>query len=305
MSKKYASIDIGTNSVRCLLATIENMRIIESSKSLRMTRIGDGVHSTRCLNDERMIETVMAINAFKKEAISYGAEKIFIMATSAVRDANNRDVFIQRVKSSTGLDVEILSGDKEASVGFLGVLMGSDKNDEKKLVIDIGGGSTEFIAGDQSGIIVSKSIDIGAVRLTNIFGEKNSVKLIEYIHEQADEILNNIKNLEIDAVVGIGGTATTFAAIKSGLKEYHREIVHNQIVLTNEIRQINKKLTSLTLEDRRMLPGLDPKRADIIVAGGLILETVLSRLGCGEIVISDYDNLEGYLFECLKEKQSI
>ncbi len=295
MNNRYASIDVGTNSIRCLLAEIEDGKLIGAEKKLEMTRIGEGVNATKQLQPARIISSTNAIKKFVDEAKAFSAENIFIMATSAVRDAENRNVFVDEVERATGYTVDVISGKQEADIGFKGVLAGSVSPERTKLVVDIGGGSTEFIIGNVEGIAFSKSINIGAVRMINMFG--NDYKAMsKYIDEQLKPVVDRISVEKIFDLIGIGGTVTTFLTMLKEIEHYKREFVHNQMITRGDIELLSDRLCSLTVEERKKCVGLDPKRADIIDAGGVILSRVMTLIHAEEMVISDYDNLEGYLF---------
>ncbi len=294
MRHKYATIDVGTNSIRCLLTEIDNGQFISSEKTLEMTRIGEGVNDTHLLKKDRIDSSIDAIEKFVSKARDFGAEQIFAMATSAVRDAENRSVFLEGVKARTGIEIEVISGELEAELGFKGVMSGAENRLETKLVIDIGGGSTEFMVGNAEENVLSVSINVGAVRLTNLFSDDYE-KMNAFIEEKSAEVIGKIKQLTIGEVIGIGGTATTFMAMKKRLDVYNRQAIHNQNITQHEITSLDKLLKQLDVESRKKVPGLDPKRADIICAGGTILEFILNALNKEQMTISDFDNLEGYL----------
>ncbi len=298
MKNRYASIDVGTNSIRCLLVEIENRKIVYAEKMLEMTRIGQGVNETKLLKTDRIQSSVEAIVKFVSIAGDFGAASIFIMATSAVRDAENRDVFLDEVFLKSGYRVEVLSGEQEAQIGFEGVMAGADQTEEQKLVIDIGGGSTEFIIGNTDGILFSKSLNIGAVRMTNMFG-RDFLKMRQYVTSEIEQVVSRINTESQVAVIGIGGTATTFLTMSKKITDYRRELVHNQEIHLSEIIELNSVLRGLSLEDKMKMPGLAPKRADIIEAGGVILECIMTAICSDKMTISDFDNLEGHLFHCL------
>lgn len=295
---KYSVIDIGSNSVRHLKATIHE-GMITGTKTLIVTRLGEGVDTTNKLNPRAIKDTVDAIKTFKAEAIEFEAEEIFLMATSAVRDASNKLELINRVKEQTNLTIEVLSGKEEAVVGCIGVQKGLDR-DGSILIIDIGGGSTEFIVFDGK-IRHASSANVGAVRMTGkhifsdpITGDEKGNTLLD-IKAIIAPHLENIKHYKFDEIIGIGGTATTFGAIDLEMEIYDRDQLHNHIVSIDHIREINNQFQQLTLENRVKIAGLAPKRADVITAGGLILQEIIEAFDKNELRVSDFDNLEGYL----------
>ncbi len=302
----YAVIDMGTNSIRLLLAEIDaSGRIVESKSALEMTRLGKGVDKTRNLSQESMDATVEALKQYKAMAEAFLVEKIHIIATSAVRDANNRDMFLRRVKEDVGLEIDVISGDEEARLGFLGVLGGTENTEGDLLVIDIGGGSTEFIVGNSDGIHYSVSKDVGAVRMTDKHLSKRYVAsserlmLVDDITSILETTMADLENQTVNHVIGIGGTITTLAAMVHKVAVYDPEKIHNTVITLEEIKYWVGKLEVMTLEERKEIVGLQPKRADIIYAGGMILLNSMEQLGLKSIKISDYDNLEGCLFDRL------
>lgn len=302
---KRASLDVGTNSVRLLIAEYKNGAFLNSEKYVQITQLGKGVNETKTLKEDRIQATVEAILAFKEKAEERGCETIHIMATSAVRDAINRDVFLMEVYKKTGLEVEVISGPLEAEIGFKGVLSGINIFSKNEFVIDIGGGSTELIVGDKNGIGFAVSLDIGAIRLTGAFVNKdpvdepicNSIKA--YATKTLVPHLPKLRAYNLNSAIGIGGTAASFITMVHAIEKYSRENVHNAHISLFQIRGLNEKLASLSVEERKKVVGLEEKRAEVILAGGLILETLLELLEIETLIFSDYDNLEGYMAYCL------
>lgn len=298
---KIASIDVGTNSVRLLRAVVEGDRFLQREKGLEMTRIGKGVDATGLLDPARVEATLEAIGTFLSRLEAEGIERYGIMATSAVRDARNRSQFLDGAKERFGVTIDVLSGDEEATLGYAGVVGGLERPG-RALVIDIGGGSTELILGSGQDPEWTVSIDVGAVRMTDLFGRG------EHLDEEAlglhldgafEEALRRLSVEAIDTVVGIGGTATTMGAIEKAMTVYDAEIIHGLSLPMEAIDRITHRLTTSSLEERYGLPGLEEKRADIMPAGALILQYLLTRLGAKSLVISDFDNLEGYILKRL------
>lgn len=305
--KKIACIDIGTNSVRMIILDPQKKDCIEAEKHMETTRIGHGVDQSRLLSEEGIKRTVDAIQNFYDIAKTSGVEKIIAIATSAVRDASNRDVFLDQVKA-IGVDVEMISGEEEARLGFLGVAKGVSesglvKKEDHILVIDIGGGSTELIVGNGNDILYSKSLDIGAVRLHDKFVSEDPVALTEQ-QEMADYIRKIIKpeidqlhEFDIKQVIGIGGTISTAGSMALEMEVYNRKRIHNYYVPLERIYKLNRKLLIQSVEERQKHLGLQPKRADIIPCGFMILQLLLLSLERDGISISEYDNLEGLFFD--------
>ena len=306
--KKTAYIDIGTNSVRMMTLSSDSVDCIDAVKHMNTTRIGRGVDKNRELSDEGIRETLDALKEFKEDALKAGADEIKVIGTSALRDAENREDFLKTVKSNLGLKVDVISGDEEARLGFLGVskgLKGHIKEDDYILVVDIGGGSTELIVGRNGEIEYAKSIDIGAVRLSDKFVTTDPVSLLEqqaiadHIRISLKEVLKQVESYPVKGVIGIGGTITTIASIALEMKEYDRKKIHNYYVPLETIYAINKKLLNQKIEGRKEVVGLQPKRADIIPYGLMILHQILLSLEMSGISISEYDNLEGLHFDLM------
>ena len=304
--KKTAYIDIGTNSVRMMTLSSDSVDCINAVKYMNTTRIGRGVDKNRKLSDEGIKDTLDALKDFKEDALKAGADEIKVIGTSALRDAENREDFLEAVKSNLGLKVDVISGDEEARLGFLGVskgLKGHIKEDDYILVVDIGGGSTELIVGRNGEIEYAKSIDIGAVRLSDKFVTTDPVSLVEqqaiadHIRISLKEVLKKVESYPIKGVIGIGGTITTIGSIALEMKAYDRKKIHNYYVPLETIYAINKKLLNQKIESRKEVVGLQPKRADIIPYGLMILHQILLSLEVSGISISEYDNLEGLHFD--------
>lgn len=306
--KKIGAIDIGTNSMRILLAKVENGCIIESFKDLRTTRIGEDVDRTGELSALAIQRNIQALKEFINIAKREGIRQIPIIATSAVRDAKNREAFIKRAKEEIDAHIDVITGEQEAQLGFLGVLRGLKEKDKNILVIDIGGGSTEFIFGNKEGIKYLTSINMGAVRMTEKFLRTDPIckveieELVKNVDEMIESTINYLRNLKIDKAIGIGGTATTIAAVSKKLEVYDKDKIHHSHLSYEQVKSIQHIFLSKNLEERKQIKGLQPKRADIIMAGIIILDRILAKLAVEDMIISEYDNLEGLVFEQLEHK---
>lgn len=306
--KKIACIDIGTNSVRMIILDENSSNCIEAEKYMETTRIGRGVDETKRLSEVAMNDTLNALKSFSEIAHAAEVDGVYAIATSAVRDAVNREVFLDAVRSETGMSVEMISGEEEARLGFLGVSKGVAqsglvKADDYILVVDIGGGSTELIVGRAGEIEYAISLDVGAVRLHDKFVKSDPVELSEqqdmsdFIRISIKEALTQIQTYPLKAVIGIGGTITTAGSMALEMEDYDRKKIHNYYVPLDIIHNKNRKLLSQTVEERKLMLGLQPKRADIIPCGFMILQQLLLGLEKIGISISEYDNLEGLYYE--------
>ena len=301
--KKLAAIDIGTNSMRLLLCSCENKKIIKKSKELAVTRIGQHVSRDGVISEEAMLRNIESLKHFSDKARSFGAEEVVAIATSAVRDAANGDAFKTLVKHKTGVDIRIISGDEEAELGILGVM--SEEEDENKgiLVVDIGGGSTELVFWTKGSIEYATSIRAGAVRMTEGFITNNPIAkgeiadLKKHLHEIFELPIEHIKSKKIDKIIGIGGTATTAAAIFHKLSIYNPETVHNTAITVKHLEEMFEDLSNMSVEKRKQVPGLQPERADVIPSGLCILIHILKNIGDSQIHVSENDNLEGAILK--------
>lgn len=291
-------IDIGTNSCRLFIAELENTSEgkkikRELVKDVEIVKLGEGVNKTHNLNPNAIKRTLDCLKKYKEKASSYGVENIRAFATSAVRDAENREVFLQEV-SKLGIKIECISGKTEATLNFLG---NSLVFKDKILVVDIGGGSTEFTLGKDKTIDFIQSINIGAVRATekffsdNDYSEEKIEKCKAWIRKNL-EILKTIKDRDFK-LIGVAGTATTQISVRDKIEIYDSSKVHMANLTLEELKENLSLFLSKNFEERKNIIGLEEKRADVIIAGTLILLTILEELNQDKIIISESDNLSG------------
>lgn len=281
---KYAVIDIGSNSVRLML--VANGKVLY--KRLNTTRLGEGLASSTLLKREAIERTANAVATFYQIAKEEGAEKTYAFATAAVRTAENGGEFVESVKGLCGLDVEVVSGEKEAELGILGALGFGDG-----AVIDMGGASCELAIKVGGEIIYKKSVDIGVVRLKDECGT-DTIKLCKAATCAAEKYGAIPKT---QAVHAIGGTATTLGALALGLTEYDGERVTGTEITQVWLEKISDKLLSMPIEEIASLPCMPKGRADVIAGGAFALATIMQKLGIEKMIVSDRDNLEGYAIE--------
>ncbi len=291
---KVAVIGIGSNSVRMLIARVEGGRMERLRRDRAGTRLFAGLDEGRMLSREAMEKSCAAVKAMADSARMEGAQALHLFATSATRDAANQADFSALLKSETGLDLEICSGDLEAALSFYGATDGGDSG-----VIDIGGGSTEVIVGDGMNVRCGFSCQMGAVRLAGRspirdHGDLPAVRILAA--DILEEALRRHPTLTFPkAWRGTGGTFTTLAAILKGIRWTDRTYMHGTVLPRAEIERIARDLSDMTLEERKELPGLQPNRADIVVHGVCILLALMDRLNITEITVSEYGNLDGYV----------
>ena len=297
--KRTAVIDIGTNSMRLMLCKIEGNFIVNKEKELMITRIGRDVSKTGMITEKSFARNIDALKYYKNKADRYGAEKVYAIATSAVRDALNGGAFVTEAKSQAGVDVMIISGDEEAELGLRGVMSEIQNPQETVLVIDIGGGSTELVLGSKEKTEYKISIPAGAVRLTEQFISGNPIRdedaenMRNRLNELFNEPLEYLGKKRIDRVIAIGGTATTIAAMFHSMSIYDPETVHNTIINSKYIKSIFNKLKDMSVEERWNVKGLQKERADVMPSGIFILQHIIEGLKRDSLVVSENDNLEG------------
>lgn len=307
---KYGAIDIGTNSMRLLLAETENGIFLNRKKFINTTRLGHGIDKNGFIAKEYIELNIESLDLFYKKCKEYGCEKIFCIGTAALRNAKNSNEFVEEAKKRIGLEVEIISGIREAFLGYTGVVGGIDFNDDYVLIIDIGGGSTEFIFGNHKEILYRNSINLGALSATDRFitsmpeSSKEINKLKHFINEEILLVVNELEKIldlhKLDKefkLLGIGGTITSVSAIKQNLEIYSMEKIHGSSVSLKELEAQIKKISSMNLDERRHIKGLQKKRAEIILSGELILKSIMNNLSSSKIQISEFDNLEGVIIE--------
>lgn len=274
-------IDVGSNSVRLLLTDEGNF----ISKDVIITKLADGLSQTGKLNKESILRTASVVDSFKNKAINLGAKNVYVFATAAVRSASNGLEFVKQVKSLSNLDVDVISGDKEALYGITGVLKGSNGG-----VIDIGGASTEIIVNNGVKSVYSYSLDLGVVRLKDICGQD-----IDFLRKVCKERVAEYGVVPKDKFYGIGGTATSLASIALELEVYDRTKVHNYFLTKKTVDDIVDKLSKMSVLERENVKGLQPQRAEVMLGGAVLMSTVMEYLNIDGITVSEDDNLEGYL----------
>lgn len=301
---RVAAIDVGTNSTRLLVAEshAEGFRPID--RRMTITRLGQGVDRRRALAPEALRRTLATIADYAAACGEYEVQLIRVTGTSAVRDARNRDEFFSGVRRLTGSDPELLSGEAEARVTFLGAT--SDLDTGSVLVVDIGGGSTELIYGSAEPERLV-SMDIGCVRLFEKYlaSDPPSPGELDALRAEVDTHLTTAKEaLEVPAgtrLVGVAGTVTQLATLKAGVPVYDPDVTHHAVLSHGDVRSLSRRLASLTYEHRKLVPGLEPGRVDVIVAGAEILLRVMEVFDAPEVLVSERDILDGLVLELLEE----
>lgn len=313
--KVLGIFDLGSNSVRLMLVRVGpvNASCTVLNQVKHMVRLGEGVFLHGRLNEEAMQRTVHVLQGMAGMCSAYGVTDIVACATAAVRDADNAPAFLKRVREHTGLTFTVISGREEARLIYLGVASGLEYSEENRLFIDIGGGSTELIVGDSQSYVNLDSLKLGCVRLTNLFFEDNKgpvsaytyAALQRYVRNDALHSFQRIAGFEIPEAVASSGTAQNLAEIAAALEQQDaartgKPTTASKHVLSYDgLRRAVKELCSRTLEERKSVPGINPNRADVIIAGAAILQTIMEEQGFESVTISNRNLQNGILVDYL------
>jgi exopolyphosphatase/guanosine-5'-triphosphate,3'-diphosphate pyrophosphatase len=291
---RVAAIDQGTNTTRLVIADIEDGELEEVAKRVEITRLGEGVDSRRRLLPLPITRVRNVLTEYRREAEGLGAERILLVATSAVRDAENGEAFLGEIEWSYGFVTRLLSGDEEAELTYRGAAEGRPG---ATLVVDPGGGSTEFVVGKGGDVSSRASVDVGSVRLTERFLHSDP-STADDIDAAAEYVRASLPPApDVDDAIGVAGTITTLAALDLGLDEPEGLGTHGHRLTLDAVRAQRGRLAALALDERRRLPGLHPERAPVIVAGAVLVEQVLEQFGLDAIEVSERDILHGAALE--------
>lgn len=299
-----AAVDIGTNSVKYLLAEADGEKGATVLKdAVKITKLGEGLRKSGQISRPALHRTADAVYQFVTDAKRNGADVIRIVGTMALRTACNARELIDKLRELTGIETEILSGDEEARLSFSGAISGFDMNNVNRYcTIDTGGGSTELVFAEKGEIVCKASLKTGALVLTEKFFSNESVlkKDFENAEDELKHIFRSVKPpFKVDMAVGIGGNVTSMASVYKRMDEYDPEKAQGTVLPEEEVeRQIGEYLLK-SPEERRKIPGLDPERADIILAGACIIRYAMRFVGCREIVVSDRGLRHGILYSMI------
>jgi exopolyphosphatase/guanosine-5'-triphosphate,3'-diphosphate pyrophosphatase len=299
---RIASIDIGTNTILLLIAEVEEGALKPLLEKETIVRLGEGVQKNGILLEEAMERGSQTLDQYLKECQKMGVQRIFAAGTSALREARNSDHFLERVEEKLNLSIEIISGEEEAQLSFLAVTRDLKEPRKPILVIDVGGGSTEFILGRGDRITQWVSLPLGSVRFTEQFLLSDPVHEEEWenMERQIQKLLVRIPHpKEPFLMVAVGGTATTLASVEQGLAEFILEKIHHFGLGRKALKSQLDLYRSKTIEERRKIPGLFPARADVILAGGAILYWAMEKLECPSVLISCHGVRYGLLYKKL------
>ena len=295
---RVAAIDCGTNSIRLLIADITGDNFQEITREMEIVRLGQGVDATGKFDPEAIERTLAATKRYAEIIASKGVEKIRFCATSATRDASNRDLFIDGVREILGIEPEVIPGTEEAELSFIGATKGLTHTESPYLVVDIGGGSTEFVLGTTE-VQYAKSVNIGCVRMSERHLNKAPQdplavqKAIQDIDDAVAEAAYIVPIKEAKTLIAVAGTATTVAAAALGLSEYDRYSIHLSRIPAAKVFEVAQMFSLMSREEIAALGYMHPGRVDVIAAGSLVLARVMLATGATEFVASESDILDG------------
>ena len=299
---RVAAIDCGTNSIRLLIADIENGTLTDVVRTMVIVRLGEGVDKTGQFSQAALARTFAAIETFALLISQHQPERVRFVATSASRDVSNRSEFMDGVLSRLGIEPDIISGDEEAELSFLGATADLVNEQEPPaapyLVVDIGGGSTEFVLGT-SGPTAAISTNVGCVRMTerHLISDpatpQEIAAAIADIDAAIDLAYQSVPISQAHSLIGLAGSVTTVAAIALGLSEYDSTAIHGSRISAPDIHRITGELLAMTRAQRAKLGPMHEGRIDVIGSGALVLDRIMIRTGLGEVVVSERDILDG------------
>jgi exopolyphosphatase/guanosine-5'-triphosphate,3'-diphosphate pyrophosphatase len=301
---QVAVIDCGTNSIRLLIAETSGSTIKEVIRTMEIVRLGQGVDENKAFHPDAINRTLLAVKSFKEIIDRNNVDKIRFCATSATRDASNRNIFIDGVRDILNIQVEVIPGEEEAALSFTGATYQLDQGAGPFLVVDIGGGSTEFVYGDKK-VISAKSVNIGCVRM--------SERHLTNQPPTMDQIASAIVDIDIaitqaavsvpinsaKSLIAVAGTATTVAAAALDLSKYDRDLIHLAKISADKVHKVAQMFQSMNKSEISALPYMHEGRVDVITAGSLVLSRVMAATGATEFVASETDILDGMAFSLI------
>jgi exopolyphosphatase/guanosine-5'-triphosphate,3'-diphosphate pyrophosphatase len=298
---RVAAIDCGTNSIRLLIADIDGSNFREVVRDMEIVRLGQGVDESGQFHPDAIARTLAAVDKFAAEIAKRGVEKIRFCATSATRDATNRHLFVDGVRERLGIELEVISGDEEAALSFAGAIKDLDPSNGPFLVVDIGGGSTEFVFGTST-VEAARSVNIGCVRMTerHFATDPVTTQQIELARTDIQAAIAQAAAIvpitQAKTLVAVAGTATTVAAAALNLPEYDRYAIHLSRISAQQTHDAATMFATSAREQRLALGYMHPGRVDVIAAGSLVLSEIMKSTGASEFVASESDILDGMAF---------
>ena len=302
---RVAAIDCGTNSIRLLIADIAGDNFKEVLRTMEIVRLGQGVDQNKAFHPDAIDRTLKAVELFRDQIASKGVEKIRFCATSATRDATNRNLFIDGVREILGVEVEVIPGEEEAELSFIGATKELRQSDAPFLVVDIGGGSTEFVFGSEK-VDFAKSVNIGCVRMSerHLNTQPPSMAQIAQAIVDIDIAITQaaavVPITTAKTLVAVAGTATTVAAAALELTDYDRHLIHLSRISSDKVHKAAASFQSMNKDQIASLGFMHPGRVDVITAGSLVLSRIMAATGAAEFVASESDILDGMAWSLIK-----
>jgi exopolyphosphatase/guanosine-5'-triphosphate,3'-diphosphate pyrophosphatase len=302
---RVAAIDCGTNSIRLLIADIAGDNFKEVLRTMEIVRLGQGVDQNKAFHPDAIARTLKAVESFRDQIASKGVEKIRFCATSATRDATNRNLFIDGVRDILGIEVEVIPGEEEAELSFIGATKELRQSDAPFLVVDIGGGSTEFVFGSEK-VDFAKSVNIGCVRMSerHLNTQPPSMAQIAQAIVDIDIAITQaaavVPITTAKTLVAVAGTATTVAAAALELTDYDRHLIHLSRISSDKVHKAAASFQSMNKDQIVSLGFMHPGRVDVITAGSLVLSRIMAATGAAEFVASESDILDGMAWSLIK-----
>jgi exopolyphosphatase/guanosine-5'-triphosphate,3'-diphosphate pyrophosphatase len=305
---RVAALDCGTNSLRLLIADVDGDRLTDIVRRMEIVRLGAGVDRTGRLAPEALARTFAVLDDYASMVREHKVDAVRMVATSATRDAENRGEFVEGVVGRLGVAPEVVTGDEEARLSYAGAtreLRGVAELVAPYLVVDIGGGSTEFVVGDEAGPVAAKSVDVGCVRMTerHLVDDPPTEAQVraarEDIEAAIDAVAVEVPLGQAKTLIGLAGSVTTVVALALNLPEYDPERIHHARVGADQVHRVTTELLAATRARRAALPVMHPGRVDVIGGGALVLDAVLERCGFDYVVASEHDILDGIAFSAV------
>lgn len=301
---QVAVIDCGTNSIRLLIAKVSGSTFKEVIRTMEIVRLGRGVDQNKAFHPDAINRTLTAVKSFKGIIDKNKVDKIRFCATSATRDAVNRNLFIDGVRDILNVEIEVIPGEEEAALSFTGATYQLDQDSGPFLVVDIGGGSTEFVYGDKK-VISAKSVNIGCVRMSerHLLSQPPAMDQIASAIVDIDIAITqaavSVPINSAKSLIAVAGTATTVAAAALNLSKYDRDAIHLSKISADKVHKVAQMFQSMNKNEISALPYMHEGRADVITAGSLVLSRVMAATGAVEFVASESDILDGMAFSLI------
>ena len=308
---RLAAIDIGTNSLHMIVVRVRpdlSFEIIDREKV--MVRLGAGGLDGRSLTAEAVGAALQTLGTFKRLAVSHGVDEILAVATSATREAENGGAFLARIERETGIRTRVIAGAEEARLIHQAAVYGVDVGSGRAVVIDVGGGSVEITLGTGTSIQLAKSFKLGVIRLTQRFvrtdplSERDERRMVKHIESEIDRHCEQIAAIGFDRVIGTSGTILSLGALAAtAARGAPPRELRNLRISAKQFRRLRKQVVEVNLEGRLLIPGMDPRRADLVVSGAVLMDTILRRLGAEDLTLCDLALREGLVLDYIRRNR--